>query len=318
MAPSITIGDDAPVNLRQLEYLAALAREGHFGRAAAACHVSQPALSTAIARLEGELGLVLVRRGGRTAALTDEGRALLPWAQGAVAAGASLTAEAARLRAELQGVLRLGVIPTAATASAAVLAPLLHAHPGVRAQVRTMSADRIAAALRAHELDAGLVYVDDDPPGLAVRRLYRERLVLVTGTGRIAPRAHEVAWSRVAGEPLCLLTPEMQHRQVVDDALARSGAVAVPRVEADGFGVLLDLVAAGWSTVLSRPWLAGRVLPGGVRAIPLIRPAVAPWVGLVTAAGSPAPPVVAALRAALRDVDVAAALHGAEPADPGT
>ena len=304
------------MNLRQLEYLAALAREGHFGRAAAACHVSQPALSTAIARLEAELGLELVRRGGRTAELTDEGRAVLPWAQGAVAAGASLTAEAARLREELQGVLRLGVIPTAATAAAAVTDGLLRAHPGVRVQVRTMSADRITAGLRGHELDAGLLYVDDDPPGLAVRHLYRERLVLVTGAGRVAPGAREVPWSRVAGEPLCLLTPEMQHRRVVDEALARAGSAVVPRVEADGFGVLLDFVAAGWSTVLSRPWLAGRVLPEGVRAIPLVRPAVAPWVGLVTAAGSPAPPVVAALRAGLRDVDVAAALHGAEPAAP--
>ncbi|MDO9407913.1 LysR family transcriptional regulator [Patulibacter sp.] len=299
------------MNLRQLEYLSALAREGHFGRAAAACHVSQPALSTGIARLEEELGLELVRRGGRTAALTDEGRAVLPWAQGAVAAGASVTAEAARLRGELQGALRLGVIPTAATAAAVVTAPLLEAHPGVRARVRTTSGDRILAALRSHELDAGLVYVDEEPAGVAVTRLYRERLVLVTGSGRIAPGVREVPWTRVTEEPLCLLTSEMQHRRVVDDALEHAGAVAAPRVEADGFGILLDFVAAGWSTVLSRSWLAGRLLPDGVRVIPLVRPAVAPWVGLVTAGGPAVPPLVAALRASLRGVDVAERLGGA-------
>jgi DNA-binding transcriptional LysR family regulator len=296
------------VNLRQLEYLVALAREEHFGRAAASCHVSQPALSTAIARLEAELGLQLVQRGGRTAPLTPGGVSLLPWAREAVAARASLEAEAGRLRGALTGTLRLGVIPTAAAAATATTGPLLRAHPEVAVRVRTMPAERIAAELREHELDAGLVYVDDPPPGLTATPLYRERLVLVTGSGRVGAAEHEVPWSRVAGEPLCLLTPEMQHRRIVDDAFARAAVTVVPRVEADAFGVLFDLVADGWSTVVGSPWLVGRVLPAGVRAVPIVRPVVAPWVGLLTTAGPVSSPIVAALRSALRETDVAGAL----------
>lgn len=298
------------MNLRQLEYLGALAREGHFGRAAAACHVSQPALSTAIAKLEGELGLVLVRRGGRGATLTDEGRALLPWARGAVEQAAALTSEAGRLRDELTGALRLGVIPTASAAVSAVLGRLLREHPGVRAEVRTLTAERIADGLRAHDLDAGLAYVDEPPAGLVATRLYRERLVLVSGAGRLPAAATSVAWSRVGDEPLCLLAPGMQHRRVVDDALARAGVAVRPRVEADGFGVLLDLARDGWSTIVGDTWLAGRALPPEVRAVPLVRPAVAPWVGLLTADAPTATPMVAALRASLRGVDVAATLRG--------
>ena len=298
------------MNLRQLEYLGALAREQHFGRAAAACHVSQPALSTAIAKLEGELGLELVHRGGRAATLTAEGRALLPWARGAVAQAAALTSEAGRLRAELTGVLRLGVIPTASAAVSSVLGPLLRAHPGVRAEVRTLTAERIADGLRAHELDAGLAYVDEQRAGLTATRLYRERLVLVAGAGRLADVAGPVPWSRVADEPLCLLAPGMQHRRVVDEALARAGVDVRPRVEADGFGVLLDLARDGWSTVVGDTWLAGRALPADVRAVPLVRPAVAPWVGLLTDDGPTPTPLVAALRSSLRGVDVAAALRG--------
>ena len=77
--------------LRQLEYLTALARERHFGRAAEACHVSQPALSAAIRKLERELGLPLVKRHQRYDDLTPEGRALLPWAQQALAGLDGLT-----------------------------------------------------------------------------------------------------------------------------------------------------------------------------------------------------------------------------------
>ncbi|MEV4420994.1 LysR substrate-binding domain-containing protein [Patulibacter sp. NPDC049589] len=299
--------------LRRLEYLLAVEREGHFGRAATSCHVSQPALSAGIAKLEGELGLELVRRGGRTALLTDEGRALLPWAREAVSAASSLTIEAGRLREHLTGTLRIATIPTAAAAVSTMIGALLRAHDGVRVELRSMAAERIVDGLRARELDAGLAYVEDPVAGLRVQRLYRERLMLV---GRGPATADDVPWSALAHEPLCLLTPEMQHRRVVDAALAQAGVTVRPRVEADTFGALLDLVADGWSTVLGRPWLSGRPLPDGVRAVPLVRPVVAPWVGLLTLDGPVATPMVAALRASLRGVDVAARLGGAEADAP--
>jgi DNA-binding transcriptional LysR family regulator len=316
MQPPITYGDDlgraGPVNLRQLEYLDALDRERHFGRAAAACHVSQPALSTAIARLEEELGLRLVER-EPVVRPTEDGERLLPWARRTTASAAALRDEAARLRGALTGTLRMGVVPTAAAAVGAVTRALLHEHPAVSVRVRVLPAERIAADLRDHALDAGLLFVDDEPAGTAVVRLYRERLVLVTGSARIPADATEVPWARAAAEPLCLLTPEMEQRRIVDRALHRVGADVVPRVEADAIGVLLDAVAGGLSTIVGRPWLAGRVLPPGVRAVPLVRPVVAPWVGLATPAGPAVAPVAAALRASVRGVDVARELLGAEP-----
>jgi DNA-binding transcriptional LysR family regulator len=86
------VGSRAGV-LRQLEYLTVLARERHFGRAAQACHVSQPALSAAIRKLERELGVALANRQQRHVELTSEGRALLPWAQQALAHARSLGCE---------------------------------------------------------------------------------------------------------------------------------------------------------------------------------------------------------------------------------
>lgn len=286
--------------LRQLEYLVALARERHFGRAAAACHVSQPALSMAIRKLEAELGLRLVRRGGRGVALTDEGRELLGWAQSAVGATDALAAEAGRLRGQLTATLRLGVIPTAVAAVPAVVGPLLLAHPGVRVEMRTWPTERIAAGLAAHALDAGLIYVDDPSRELTSTPLYHERFVLLTAEELPAGR---VPWSAIVDLPLCLLTADMQHRQIVDASLRGLGLTAHPRIEADSFAVLLDLVRDGWSTVVGHAWLAGRALPPGARAHPLVDPIVAPTVGLVTT-GDPLPPVARAIRESLAGIDL--------------
>jgi len=76
-----SLRQDGPMFIRQLEYLATLAREKHFARAAEACHVSQPALSSGIRSLEKELGVMIVQRGRRFLGFTDEGERVLAWAQ---------------------------------------------------------------------------------------------------------------------------------------------------------------------------------------------------------------------------------------------
>jgi DNA-binding transcriptional LysR family regulator len=102
--------------LRQLEYLNALAREGHFGRAANACHVSQPALSAGIRKLEAELRVQIVKRGQRFEGFTPEGTQVLKWAQLMIAEQDALGHALATMRGGLSGVLRIGAIPTASSA----------------------------------------------------------------------------------------------------------------------------------------------------------------------------------------------------------
>ena len=113
------------VFLRQLEYLTALDRERHFGRAAAACHAAQPTLSAGIRSLERELGVPLVRRGRAFEGFTPEGELILGWAQRAMADFESLRQEASRLRGGLEGTLRIGAIPTSLP-----LSPLVTARSG--------------------------------------------------------------------------------------------------------------------------------------------------------------------------------------------
>jgi len=288
------------VVLQQLRYLDALARERHFGRAAEACHVSQPALSSGIRKLEEELGLVLVQRGHRFDGLTTEGNELLRWARSALASVEGLTAEASRLRGGLSGTIRIGLIPTVSARLGSVLGAFLAAQPGVGLEITTSTTTRITERILTHELDAGLFYVDD-PPGRALHTqpLYRERLMLLTseavGTGPDEP----VRWADAAKLPLCLLVPTMQNRQLIDAALRQAGVTAHVRVEADSVVALVELGEAGCSCVVADSWLADRPRPAGVHAHPLVSPTVTPTIGLVTATGPLVSPTVAALRASL-------------------
>ncbi|WP_197505123.1 LysR family transcriptional regulator, partial [Mycobacterium sp. 1245499.0] len=119
---------------RQLEYFVALAQERHFGRAASACYVSQPALSEAIRKLESELNVPLVRRGQKFEGLTPEGERLVPWARRILADRDALKQEVTALQAGLTGELRLGVVPAASTTVALLTDPFCAAHPLVRIQ----------------------------------------------------------------------------------------------------------------------------------------------------------------------------------------
>ena len=142
--------------IRQLEYLTALDRERHFGRAAAACHVSQPTLSTGIRSLERELGVSLVRRGREFEALTAEGEVILGWAQRALADLESLRQEASRLRGGLEGTLRIGAIPTSLPLSPRITSRFRERHPRMRVRLLSMSSRQIAHGLEHGELEAGL------------------------------------------------------------------------------------------------------------------------------------------------------------------
>lgn len=285
---------------RQLEYLDALAREAHFGRAAEACHVSQPALSTGLKRLEAELGVRLIRRGRRFEGLTDEGEALLPWARSALASLAGITAEAAHLRGTLTGTLRIALIPAVAVRLGDLLGPFRAQQPAVRIGLSTGAAADIVARIAGHDLDAGFIYVDEAlPPGLRAVELYRDRLVLLTSDANLAAGAHEATWAQASELPLCLLAPVMQNRQIIDRAFAAAGVVARPQVEADSVAALVELGLAGSSCIVADGWIHGRTLPPGVRVLGLVEPQVAPTVGLVTRAGPLEPPAARLLRESL-------------------
>lgn len=283
--------------LRNLTYLDALAREEHFARAAAACNVTQPTLSAGIKQLEEELGLLLVQRGQRFQGLTPEGEQVLHWARRVLADATSLQEVASELRSGLVGRLRIGSIPTVLPAMALVTAPFAERYPGVSITVLSLPSTEIQRGLDSFTLDAGLTYLDNEPlTGVRAVALYHERYFLFTSDqGPFAERS-SVRWSDLASLPLCLLTPDMQNRRILDAQLAAAGVSPRVGIETNSVLTLWAQVRSGrWSSVLPQPFLHLLGEPEGVRAVELEANSPAYTIGLVIPDREPLTPSARAL-----------------------
>ena len=276
--------------LRQLEYFVAVARERHFARAAESCYVSQPALSTSIAKLERELSVTLIHRGQNFEGLTPEGERLVVWAKRVLAEHDALKAEAAAMRSGISATLRLGTGPTVSTTAALPVAAFCALHPlaGVKVCSR-LSSTELLRQLRNFELDAAIAHFGpDDKSGLEVVPLYEEQYVLLVSGEQLVPTVKTITWAEAAQLPLALLTPDMRFRQFIDKAFASSGAVAAPQVETDSVASLYAHVATGaWASVVPHTWLRAMPVTGAARAIRLVEPDTRAQISMAIHAATP-------------------------------
>ncbi|OYZ89042.1 MAG: LysR family transcriptional regulator [Rhizobiales bacterium 17-65-6] len=279
--------------VRQLHYLLAVAREGHFGRAAEACNVSQPTLSAGLRKLEEELGQPLVVRGHRFLGLTAEGERILVWAQRIVADYDGLKQELSGRGASLAGQLRIGAVP----ATLPAIPPLVNAfcarHPDVRVQILSLSSAAIQRGLDDLDLDVGVTYLDTEPlsrvSGFA---LYEEAYVFVTAQGEAHVGCETISWRAAAESPLCLLTGDMQNRRIIDRVLAEAGVASRPRIEANSFFGIWSQVASGaFASIVPQTHVSSFGRIEGVRALALVDPVRTQAVGLVATERDPRPPV---------------------------
>jgi DNA-binding transcriptional LysR family regulator len=266
--------------IRQLEYLVTLAREKHFAKAAEACHVSQPALSSAIRSLEKELGIMIVQRGRRFIGFTIEGERVLVWAQQTLASLSHMREDASVSKSSMTGMLRIGAIPTTATVAAFLTAPCHAAYPNIRFSVSTLSAEAIVTQLDQYELDLGLTYMDDRVlEGFEALPLFEERFVLLAN--RNVTLEATLTWEQAARLPLCLLTGKMRNRQVIDAAFRRTGIKPDVVLETDSlFSLYAHVSDAGLFSVVPHSLLNYLDLNSRVQARPLL-PQVTRAIGLI-------------------------------------
>ena len=299
--------------IQQLEYLVALARERHFGRAATVCNVSQPTLSVAIRRLERELGVVIVLRGHRFEGFTDEGSRVVTWAHRILAERDELLADVERMRGRLSAMARVGAIPTSVPACPLLTARFLRSNPAATIRVEALSSREIAVRLSDFEIDAGLTYLDDEtPPGTRRIELYRERYVLLAPADHPIMAEDEIRWSQAAKLPLCALTPAMRNRRIIDGNMAADGARFHPVVEANTVGTLYaHLAGTGFATVASHTWLHAFGVPRGLAARPMAQNGDGPAVGLIVLDREPNSIVAEALVSAAADIDFTGVLQSA-------
>jgi DNA-binding transcriptional LysR family regulator len=281
----------------KLEFLLALARERHFGRAAETCGVTQPTLSAGVKQLEEQMGVLLVNRGSRFRGFTPEGEKVLDWARRIVGDERAMRAEITALRHGLTGRLRIAAIPTALAMIASLTTPFRQRHPNVQFTVLSRTSIEVLEQLENLEIDAGVTYLDNEPLGrVTAVPLYRERYRLLTSADAPLGDRASVTWSEVARVPLCLLTPNMQNRRIIDGLLRGAGGSPQPTLESNSMIVLFAHVRTGrWASVMPSKLAETLGLTDTIRAIPIVEPEAVHTIGLVVPAREPMTPLNAAL-----------------------
>jgi DNA-binding transcriptional LysR family regulator len=281
----------------KLEFLLSLARERHFGKAAEACGVTQPTLSAGIKQLEETMGVLLVNRGSRYHGLTPEGERVLDWARRIVGDSRSMREEIKTLRHGLTGRLRIAAIPTALAMVQALTTPFRERHPHVQFSIFSRTSIDILDLLENLEIDAGLTYLDNEPLGrVNTVPLYRESYRLLTSADAPLGDRDKVTWAELAQVPLCLLTPDMQNRRIIDRLLKTAGADSRPMLESDSMILLFSHVRTGrWASVMPAKLAETLGLTETIRSIPIVEPDEVHTVGLVVPEREPMTPLAAAL-----------------------
>ncbi len=279
----------------KLEYLIALARERNFSRAAESCGVTQPTLSAGIKQLEDTLGVLLVNRSSRFYGLTAEGERVLEWARRIVSDARAMRQDVHASKTALAGHLTLAAVPTALAMAAELTTPFRTKHPRVRFTILSSTSRDILSMLDDFQIDAGLTYLDNEPLGkLHTVPLYRERYMLLTSAGCPLAERKEVTWADAGRIPLCLLTPDMQNRRIIDRLLANSAVP--PPIESNSMVVLFSHTRSGGCACIVPEKLANLLgVTEPLRSIPITEPRELHTIGLVVPHREPIPPLTRAL-----------------------
>lgn len=288
------------LDMRDLECLSALVRCRHFARAAEECGLSQPAFSMRIRNLEERLSTQIVKRGNRYQGLTAEGEIVLTRARDILGQMRALEEEVQSARGDVSGLLKLGVIPTAAAYAARIATRLRTSHPGIRMRVDTTNSLALQQGLEDGRFDAALSYSDGvSATTLRVEELYQERYVLMVPKA-LHDGQQEMTWASAAALPLILLEPEMQNRRILDQVFADAGAEPSVVAETDGFTATLAMAAEGLgAAVLPKVLIENVGHSDKVVIVRLTDPEIARSVSLITSQRPQVIPVIEALRSVI-------------------
>jgi DNA-binding transcriptional LysR family regulator len=284
---------DGAMELRQLRAFVHVSYAGSFTRAADELHLTQSAVSTAVGKLEAELGFELLRRTSRGVELTEAGEAVFERAREIVAGADAIRSDLAALRGLLEGTVVLGtMLPPGPIDLPGLLATFHSSHPGITVRVREGSAPDILAGLRRDELDVAFTGVEPEAleAGLAGERLLGEELLLIT------PPGHEpLSLEALGGVPFVGYRRGSALRDTIDGALPAApdivfetdelvsvrelvarglGVSIVPRSTVDGDGPAVEAIPVGLERPLTVAWRERRQPPAAAAFLSFVRGAL--------------------------------------------
>lgn len=268
------------MTLTELRYIVAVARERHFGRAAAACFVSQPTLSVAIKKLEDELGASLFERGKGEVKMTPVGERIVVQAKRVLEEVEGVKRIAKQEHDQLDGPLRLGAIYTVAPYLLPQLIPILHKQaPKMPLVIEENYTARLRERLLQGDLDAIIISLPFAGPGITVRALYDEPFMVVLPASHPWRERAAIGVKELAGETVLMLgagncfrdqllgvCPECQRSAAADDPLARategSSLETIRHMVASGLGItVLPCTATGADKYAQRLLVLKRFKP---------------------------------------------------------
>ncbi len=241
------------MTLRELRYLVALADHGHFGRAAEACHVSQPTLSTQLRKLEDYLGVTLFERTNKAFHITTLGEEIVARARTAIAEADAIVEMAQEKKGPLKGPLAVGIIPSLSPYVLPWLLPALkRAYPHLRLVVHEDLTDHLLERLKAHKLDTALLALAMCDADLEAAPLFDEPFFFAAPKGHPLAQSETVKESDLRTQRLLLLTDGHCLR---DQALAVCGLSDAAQEEemdfrATSLETIRGMVAAGMGCTL--------------------------------------------------------------------
>ena len=296
---------------RQLEYLVAVAREEHFGRAALRCNVSQPSLSSGIKQLELRLQVPIVLRGRRFLGFTNEGKQIIEWAERVLSQHDAMMAELSKMRGSLEGRVRLGAMPNSSPILPLLSRLLRKNHPDVEIDIHFMGIEETIIGLQKYTIDVGVTYMQSELlNGLKSLHIYDERLSLLVPDTEEYEGISSITWKEAASLPLCLLSSSTHERKIVDDAFSKAGEKPKSYVTSDSImNLIYHVMFAGLVTVIPQNFLLMSGKFSGVRAIKLVEPEVSQQVGLVWSSTEPMMPMARAMVSIIKELKASGKLE---------
>ncbi|PFG44242.1 DNA-binding transcriptional LysR family regulator [Isoptericola jiangsuensis] len=274
------------MELRQMEYVVAVAEEGHFTRAAALCGVSQSGLSAAIRSLEKELGAPLFQRTTRQVSTTAAGRALLPFARRMLAQAAGGRDAVVRASRQLSGHLRVGSEQCLGVVDVGSLLERFRLrHPLVEIQFVQAGSHELAAQLRAGDLDVGFLAATEHLGGLRRLELGRRDVVVLTHPSDPLAGSAGITWEDLAERDFVDFRETWSVRRLVDEAFAARHLDRRVRMSVDDVHTLLDFVQRGLGIAIVPQHVAAKPQAAGLTASALPEQGRPQWV--VSAVSSP-------------------------------
>lgn len=288
--------------LRQFKYLIAVVEEQHFGRAAERCNVTQPSLSTGIKLLELEIGapIFLRGRGQRFKGLTPEGEQVARWARAILSNCQAMREEISSMSDNLQGLLRIGAMPSMSPVLPSLLNRVREKHPGIVIDIRFIGNESMRLGLNEFSLDAAFTYMEASDMG---RRntlpVYSEKLsLLVPDVDQFRGRT-SITWKEAADLPLAMLRSKLHERKFVDSIFSKIEAMPSPRVVSESIlHLMFQVQHGGLCTIIPSHFAT----PPGTRALGLTNPVASQDVALFWPEGESMLPIVKALVSVIKQM----------------